>query len=155
MTMTRMSKLIVAGFLIPPWVVFFVCVYWYFFDIDPPARFSAATTFTSKGVETDQFKRGDIMIVSRERCIDGDGVALFNRVLVGIDKKILYFMPGSQIVFRREGCSRAYQDVLIPSYVEPGRYEYIVTVHYQNNPLVEGVLTLPPPLIRVLEDNGK
>lgn len=151
MTITRTSKVLVAILLIPPWVAFGVVVYWYFFDTDPPATFSEATVYDNKGSPTSTFKRGETMVVSRERCVYDSGLVLFNRILWNKSRRQMYFLPASHIMLRREGCSRAYNDVTIPPFAEPGVYEYIVTVRYQNNPLVEGLITLPAPEVTVTE----
>jgi hypothetical protein len=147
--MTSRSSLLVGFLLIPPWALFFLACYWYFIDVTPPATHTSVVVLDKNGLPTDKVKRGDSLVIARESCIVDEGLAFYTRRLMALDKKMIYFMPSGNVHLSK-GCAKRFNSLTIPQYVIPGNYEYVVTVIFQNNPLVETRMVLPIPSFEVL-----
>jgi hypothetical protein len=122
--------------------------YWLFFDVKIPVRGISVETINSKGLPTKVFKGGDTMLVSRETCYYEDTILFYTRSLVNTKNKISYVMPSGPLEVQ-EGCRKSILHTRIPEYIEPGEYDYIVTIHYENNPFIEGYTQLPSPRITI------
>jgi hypothetical protein len=94
-------------------------------------------------------RRGEQIVLSRESCVTDEGKAFYTRSLSLRDKRLVYFMPSGQVNLIK-GCFKRFNAITIPSYVTPGVYDYIVTVTFENNPLVETRMILPVPTFEVL-----
>jgi hypothetical protein len=135
---------IVAAFLAPPWSVFMLCIYWYFFDVAPPAIHTYVATLAVDGVPVQRVRRGEKIIVARDSCVTDEGRAFYTRMLVSKPPlRLVYFLPSGEVRLLKDGCARRFNDVTIPPYVTPWTYDYKVTVNFENNPLVETRMTLP------------
>lgn len=122
--------------------------YWTLIDNKPPAIHTSVKVYDESGRENHVIHRGSKMLIERDSCVIDEGMAFYNRTLVNRTKNLVYFMPSSQ-QYMRKGCRRGYNEVLIPYYVEPGHYEWVVSTIFVNNPLTESMQTLPIPEIDI------
>jgi hypothetical protein len=148
MTITKRDLSIVSVLLIPPWALFVLCCYWYFIDVDPPAKHTSVTVLDESGNVVDKIKRGGRLVIARESCVTQNGRAFYTRRLSMQGRSMTYFMPSGEVDLH-EGCGKRFNSIQIPSYTEPGIYDYIVTITFANNPLVDTRMILPVPTFEV------
>jgi hypothetical protein len=147
--MTKRSTALVMFLLAPPWGIFLLFCYWYFIDIDPPAKHTSVEIMDANGLPIHSVKRGQSIVLSRQSCVFDEGKAFYTRRLVAMDKKLIYFMPSGEVHLYK-GCAKRFNSITIPAFVTPGLYEYVVTVVFVNNPLVETRMVLPIPTFEIL-----
>jgi hypothetical protein len=94
-------------------------------------------------------KRGDRLVLARESCVTDESKAYYTRQLSLRGKKLIYFMPSGEMQLIK-GCFKRFNHITIPSFADPGVYDYIVTVVFQNNPLIDTRMVLPIPTFEVL-----
>lgn len=123
-------------------------VYWALIDTDPPLRHLSVATLDGQGRPTKIFHRGEVMVLARESCILREFFASYTRAFVERTKRYVYFISPSQMRLSK-GCRKAFHQVIVPPYMEPGVYDYIVVVAFENNPLFSGALTLPVPEVTI------
>jgi hypothetical protein len=146
--MMTMRRIFVAGLLIPPWALFLLCCYWYFIDVAPAAEHTRVAVLDVFGAPVTSVQRGAKVIISRDLCVTDEGKAFFTRTLVLRAKGLVYFIPSGEM-YLIKGCRRSFNEITIPSHIEPGLYDYVVTMTFVNNPLVDTRMVLPIPSFEV------
>ncbi len=123
-------------------------IYWTFFDTKSPVHSVSVTVKDALGNEAHVFRRGDTMLVNRENCTTKNVHLTVTRALVRGDGVSYPMEPGFYTM--EKGCETTERGVIIPRYIEPGKYEYWVTFAYENNAFYRGQLLLKVPTIEVL-----
>ena len=103
----------------------------------------------TKVPHTSRFSPGDIMWVSRARCVSRQSSAIVRREFVHVSGFPAYPLP-SLVVHVPTGCSLVFQPTIIPTELPPGDYAYRVIAAVQVNPLRTTLLALPDVPITVL-----
>ena len=147
--MTKRALTAVIVLLAPPWGIFMLLVYWYFIDIEPPAKHTSVAIFDANGIPVTSIKRGTRLVLARESCVTDEGKAFYTRQLVNRDLNLIYFMQPGEVQLIK-GCLKRFNHIDIPAYVVPGMYDYIVTVVFENNPLISTRIVLPIPTFEIL-----
>ncbi len=122
--------------------------YWVLIDVENPITSVSVQLKDASGTPTDVFRRGEIMLVNRKNCTTRDVNLVVTSSLIRGDGVGYVLDPGLYIM--ENGCEITERGILIPPYVVPGKYEYWVTVAYQNNPLMRGQVLLKVPTLEVV-----
>lgn len=146
--MQRFEFFFVGVFMVTLAICLSLGGYWLFIDTNAPIKSMFVETLDKNGIATEEFKRGELMLIIREICYDSSEILFFTRSFVNRKNKLSYIMPSGPAQVD-EGCRRSINRVQIPDYIEPGEYDYIVSVHYENNFFTEGTVILPIPKVRI------
>lgn len=130
--------------------VMFTISFWLFVDTRPPIQDSRVELLNESGEPTQTVKRGEQFLVARDMCVERTTAQYITRSLISTTKPLAYLIPASGSMLRT-GCKRIVFSAAIPRSVPPGRYDYIVSYHYSNNPLSNGIDELLPVQITVVE----
>lgn len=145
-----LRRLVVVMLLVPPWALFCVCCYWYFIDNEPPAVHTKVMVMDHTGAPISVVHPGEKLVIARDSCVTDEGKAFYTRWLFSRDRKFGYLMPSGEVQLLK-GCVRRFNEIAIPTNIETGLlYDYVVTMTFVNNPLVETRMTLPIPSFEVL-----
>jgi hypothetical protein len=140
--MTKRNFCLVLFFLAPPWAVFILACYWFFIDNEVPVHHTSVSMTNIAGKPIASIKRGETIVLARDSCVLDEGKAYYSRRLIMRNKRTIYFMPSGDVQLIK-GCSIRFNHIIIPTYVEPGLYDYVVTVVFENNPIVSTTTVLP------------
>lgn len=126
-------------------------LYWLLLDRAPPFDSVSVSLSDRNGMPTDTFKRGDVMLVTRENCIHYAVRVFISRELVRLDgDRISYILPSNPFNMAPACPAVSTIGMMIPLHVLPGRYAYRVTYSFDYNPIASGAIVLKIPELTVL-----
>ena len=146
--LSRHAWAVVFVLLFPPAVVLPTAVYWWFFDNAPPIQQLGYSITNAAGVASSVFRPGETFLIGRNYCIDRAQSVEIDRRLVSVDGKVAYILLSSTSVFE-SGCATGSRAHVVPLHAMPGKYNFVVLIHYHNNPLRSGVQQLAQPLLEI------
>ena len=126
-----------------------IFIYWSLIDITPPLQHTSVYLMDEYGAKKATFRAGDSMVIKRTGCVLDEGTALYTRFMKSSDKQVQYFFQSDSLHLEK-GCKTSYNKVIIPRYVQPGTYQYIVIVTFIKNPITQVNQTLPIPELEIV-----
>lgn len=129
-----------------------IVIYWNWFDTEPPITYDPAATFTSNinGVQTNTFRAGETLLLSRSFCVTEAVQAVMDRRLVSVTTGDSYGID-TYLLNLRLGCvTNGKRPVTIPPWIPPDTYRLVVTGTYPNNMLKQGTFIPPEVTIKVV-----
>ena len=124
-------------------------VYWVFFDLSAPMYSNEVRTLGPDGKQKSTFAPGEIVYVFRDWCGTRRAPITAGRMWRGLDPPYLTSMVSMTAQITEVGCVKGVNPVGLPSYLAPGRYLYSTVIQWSNNPLHNGAIELPAPMITV------
>lgn len=122
-------------------------IYWLLFDNAVPIISVSVKVMDETGQERNTFRRGEVLVVSREICSKQRTYTTLSRELA--NDKTVYLLPSGPYIMEA-GCHTSINTSSIPNIIPPGHYTYRVIAQYQNNPITSGQLLLTVPELTVV-----
>lgn len=155
--LTRKGHILIYLCLFPPWLIFLVCIYWYFVDVNSPLTLIyQSPKFSSKEVNTrieaeqyaiNETSSWDTVWIYREICATNSLIGEIDPVWYG--NNVILTSPQRPLP-PITGCVNKSWPIRVPVVTKTNDFLYRVTIFYSNNPLVHSKIEFPPVPIKIL-----